>query len=159
MIFQKLFEMLPDAESLLDLESEELAGPLLVSLQGSERINPDAIISHELVFASLDGDRRSPRDEQSVIRQNYPQERDNEILFALMEAWQWLEREGFVAPTPTRLSDSMSVSMLTTYFITRRGQTIETPEALEAYRRANLLPQRQLHPIIAQKVWAPFLTR
>ena len=157
MMFQKLFEMLPDAGSLLDLEPEELAGPLLVSLQGSEQINPDAIISHELVFASLDGDRRSPKDERSEIRQSYPRKRDDEILFALMEAWQWLEREGFVAPRPTRLSESTSISMATTYFITRRGQTIETPDGLAAYRKANLLPKRQLHPIIAQKVWAPFL--
>ena len=74
-----------------------------------------------------------------------------------MEAWQWLEREGFVAPRPTDLSRERSLSMATTYFVTRRGQTIETPEALEVYRKANLLPQRQLHPIIAQKVWATFL--
>lgn len=47
--------------------------------------------------------------------------------------------------------------MSTTYFITRRGQIIETPEDLMAYRKADLLPKRQLHPLIAQKVWSLFL--
>ena len=39
-MFAKLFEVLPDAEHLLSLSAEELAGPLLVSLEGGERINP-----------------------------------------------------------------------------------------------------------------------
>ena len=157
--FPTLLEMLPDAESLLRLEPEELAGPLLVSLQGREQINPEMTISHESVFGSSDGGPRSrfSGEEQRAIRQNYPREHDDEILFALMEAWQWLEREGFVAPRPTRLSGRLSLGTTTEYFVTRRGKTIETPEALEAYRRANLLPKRQLHPIIAQKVWAKFL--
>ena len=157
--FPTLLEMVPDAESLLSLEPEELAGPLLVSLQGGERINPETIISHESVFGRVDGDRRLgfSGNEQSEIRQKYPREYDDEILFAFMEAWQWLEREGFVAPRPTGLSGSTTVGMVTSYFVTRRGKTIETPEALEAYRKADLLPKRQLHPIIAQKVWAKFL--
>ena len=157
--FPTLLEMLPDAESLLRLEPEELAGPLLVSLQGREQINPEMTISHESVFGSSDGDPRSrfSGEEQRAIRQNYPRERDDDILFALMEAWQWLEREGFVAPRPTRLSGSTSISMVTTYFITRRGETIQTSEDLVAYRKADLLPKRQLHPIIAQKVWSLFL--
>lgn len=158
-MFPKLLEMLPDAESLLSLEPEELAGPLLVSLQGRERINPETTISHESVFGSLDGNGRLrfPGNNQSGIRQNYPREHDDEILFALMEAWQWLEREGFVAPRPTRLSGRMSLGPTTEYFVTRRGKTIETTEDLEAYRKANLLPKGQLHPRIAQKVWSLFL--
>ena len=157
--FPTLLEMLPDAESPLSLEPEELAGPLLVSLQGREQINPEVTISHESVFGSLDGNGRLrfPGNNQSEIRQNYPREHDDEILFALMEAWQWLEREGFVAPRPTRLSGRMSLGPTTEYFVTRRGQTIETTEDLEAYRKANLLPKGQLHPRIAQKVWSLFL--
>ncbi len=72
-----------------------------------------------------------------------------------MEAWQWLENEGFVAPRPT-LSPQMG-GVATAYFVTRRGQTIETPEALEAYRKAKLLPKDQLHLIIAEQVWSKFL--
>ena len=149
-IFLKLFDILPDVDSLLSLEPEELAGPLLVSLEGSQDISPENVISHHLMLISFEGGRRQ-------MRQQYPPKHDDEILFALMEAWQWLEREGFIALKPTQLSRQTSAGMLTTYFVTRRGKTIETPEALAAYRKANLLPKRQLHPIIAQKVWAPFL--
>ena len=149
-IFLKLFDILPDADSLLRLEPEELAGPLLVSLEGNQNINLENVISHGLMSVSFEGGR-------GQMRQQYPPEHDDEILFALMEAWQWLEREGFIALKPTQLSRETSIGMLTTYFVTRRGKTIETPEALAAYRKANLLPKRQLHPIIAQKVWAIFL--
>ena len=157
--FPTLLEMFPDAGSLLSLAPEELAGPLLVSLQASDRIIPETTISHESVFGSLDGTRTSrlSTEEQRAIRQNYPREHDDEILFALMEAWQWLEREGFVAPRPASLSGRMSLGPTTVYFVTRRGKTIETPESLDAYRRSNLLPARQLHARIAQKVWATFL--
>ena len=149
-IFLKLFDILPDADSLLSLEPEELAGPLLVSLEGGQNISPENVISYGLMSISFEGGQRQ-------MRQQYPPKYDDEILLALMEAWQWLEREGFVAPRPTRLSRERSAGMVTTYFVTRRGKIIETPEALEAYRKADLLPRRQLHPIIAQKVWATFL--
>ena len=42
-------------------------------------------------------------------------------------------------------------------FVTRRGQSVASPEKLEAYRRSNLLPRHLLHGTLAQKVWASFL--
>ncbi len=138
-IFPKLFEMLPEADQLLSLEPEELAGPLLVALDGSDRIDPFEVISIG-----------------PLRREEYPAEHHDEILFALMESWQWLASEGFVAPRPTHLSGSTSVGV-TYYFVTKRGKTIETLEALEVYRKGNLLPKRQLHPTIAQKVRSLFL--
>ena len=91
------------------------------------------------------------------LLQRYPPESHDEVLFALMEAWQWLQREGFVALCPTSLSSITSAGMITTYFVTRRGKKIKTPEALETYRKANLLPKGKLHSLIAQKVWSIFL--
>ena len=149
-MFQKLFEILPDADSLLRLEPEELAGPLLVSLDGDQRIDPNSTIAFDSIKRSLEAMSKEARHE-------YPLERGDEILFALKEAWQWLEREGFVASRPTSLSRERVIDAPVKYFVTRRGKTIETPEVLEAYRKADLLPRRQLHPTIAQKVWATFL--
>ena len=37
------------------------------------------------------------------------------------------------------------------------GEKIQTSENLDTYRKANLLPKEQLHPIISQKVWSVFL--
>ena len=108
-IFPKLFEILPNADDLLSLEAEELAGPLLVSLQGSDDINPFGIISYELLA--------------NAEIQEYLAKDANEILFALMAAWQWLEREGFVAPRPTSLSsETVAMETGTTYFVTNRGK-------------------------------------
>ena len=142
-MFSKLFEMLPDVEQLLNLEPEELAGPLLVSLEDKVSIAIDEIISD--------------REMRRTLKPTYPARRSVEILLALTEAWQWLEHEGLVAPQPPDLQGDIVFADKTRYFVTRRGQKIETPEALEAYRKANLLPKAQLHPVIAQKVWSIFL--
>ena len=150
-MFSKLFELLPDAEDLLNLEPEELAGPLLVSLEGIKQINLENLITYQKMTDEIK--RRSHSNPQLI----YPKVYDEDVLLALMEAWQWLEREGFVAQRPTDLpSDSYRTSS-TKYFVTRRGKKIQTPEDLEVYRKGNLLPKGQLHPVIAQKVWSIFL--
>ena len=135
-IFPKLFELLPDADRLLSLQPEELAGPLLISLislDRSDRIDPFAIISIEPL--------RRYVPPQPSVRERSLAEHNDQILFALMESWQWLEREGFVAPRPTNLSEGTTVGGgVTYYFVTRRGKAIETTEALEVYRKGNLLP-------------------
>ena len=148
-MFPKLLEILPDADSLLSLEPEELAGPLLVSLGGTQQINPWSVISHGYLSRSLEA--------KIELRQNYPPKHDDEILFRLMEAWQWLTNEGFVAPRPTDLSRERVADAPIKYFVTRRGKTIKMTEDLAAYRKAKLLPKDQLHHIIAETVWSKFL--
>ena len=150
-IFSKLFEILPDAEHLLSLEPQVLAGPLLISLENSDNIRPENIIGYDKMEREIN---RSLRSNPNL---NYPHGSRDKVLFALMEAWQWLEREGFVAPRPMNLADSTGALVSTKYFVTRRGERVETSDDLESYRKANLLPKAQLHPIIAQKVWSLFL--
>ena len=145
-MFSKLFELLPDAEDLLNLEPEELAGYLLVSLENKERTIPENVIAHN--------DMQSEIDRNSHI--NYPNGCHEDVLFALMEAWQYLVSERFVAPRPTNLPRKQVITSVTTYFVTRRGKKIETLEDFEAYRKADLLRKHQLHPIIAEKVWSIF---
>ena len=145
-MFSKLFEILPDAEQLLSLEPEELAGPLLVSLEVSERIDPENAILYDDM--KLEIDRNS--------QLNYPYECHKDVLFALMEAWQYLVCQGFIAPMPFRLPGSHIIDRPNRYFVTRRGRKIETLEDFEAYRKADLLRKPQLHPIIAEKVWSIF---
>lgn len=151
-MFSKLFEILPDAEHLLSLSAEELAGPLLVSLEDHKQIKPNQIISYSNMRWEIEegSSRRNPN-------LNYPHGSRDNILFALMEAWQWLEREGFVTPMPTSVSGfSTTATYGTEYFISRRGKKIQTLEDYEAYRKADLLRKHQLHHIIAEKVWAIF---
>ena len=144
-MFSKLFEILPDAEQLLSLEPQELAGYLLVSLDGIEQILPHREISHNNM-------------EHEVNRNshlNYPYKCREDVLFTLMEAWQCLVCQGFVAPIPDS-SRRYSTYSTTTYFVTRRGKEIETLDDFKDYRKADLLQKHHLHPIIAEKVWSIF---
>ena len=129
-MFSKLFEMLPDAEDLLNLEPEELAGPLLVSLENREKIDLQ-FIGYDRIAWEIN------RSALNIPNLNYPKGTREEVLFALMEAWQWLVCEGFVAPRPTDLPRDYSTTSVTTYFVTRRGRKIETLEDFEAYRESS----------------------
>ena len=102
------------------------------------------------------GNRQKLRRVVFRIDINYPSVGYQEILFALMEAWQHLVCEGFVAPRPTKLARPQYPSNTTLYFVTRKGQKIQTLENYEDYRKADLLRKHQLHHIIADKVWLIF---
>ena len=149
-MFSKLFEILPDAEQLLSLEPEGLAGHLLISLEGIKQINPEGLITYKDMGGEIE------RSSHSNPQLKYPKVCDEDVLSALMEAWQYLLSEGFVAPLPKDLPSNPRTISTTTYFVTRRGKKIETLEDFEAYRKADLLQKHQLHPIIAEKVWSIF---
>lgn len=156
-IFYKLFELLPNAEHLLSLEPEELAGPLLLSLQSLDNtqfMRPEGIISFSAMSSVLKNMSDSKKKDMNL---NYPVEYYDNIIFALMEAWQCLVCRGFVATNPTSLTTSASAGTIRTYFVTRRGKKINTFEDFEAYRKTNLLSTQQLHSVIAQKVQSLFL--
>ena len=131
-----IFELLPDAEVVLSLEPEELAGVLLQYSSPTNPAHPIDLNRHNLsLWATV---------------QEYPPQYHKQLLEALMEAWIWLEHEGLLAPKP---EDSSGHAM----FLTRRGAAVATPEKLAAYRRANLLPRGLLHAGLVQTVWATFL--
>lgn len=124
--------LIPDADELLALEPEELAGFVLNYLNTASK--------SELHSGNF------------TLRNNiegYPQEKQGAAQEALMEAWVWLVREGLLAPRPGDNSGWV--------FITRRGKRLADRDSLKEYRYSNLLPKEQLHPLIAQKVWATFL--
>ncbi len=130
----RLSVLVPNAEDLLTLEPEELAGVLLESFNADPNI---MLNRHNFGLVHTVED--------------YPQQYHQRLLRALMEAWAWLEREGLIARTPAHEQSGEW------YFITRRGKQIVQAADLAAYRRANMLPRQMLHPVIAQKVWATFL--
>lgn len=156
-MFSKLFEMLPDAEDLLSLSAEELAGPLLVSLMDNLKNNRrnDTTVSPNIIgYDNMEREINSSS--HRILNLNYPYEFREKVLFALMEAWQYLFSEGYIALKPKNLAGIRDAGPMPTYFITRRGEKIETLEDYEAYRKADLLRKHQLHPIIAEKVWSIF---
>jgi uncharacterized protein (TIGR02391 family) len=81
----------------------------------------------------------------------YPPQYHERIKEAFTEAWVWLEREGLIAPKPGQLSGAGWI------FITRRGRRLKNSHDIEAYKKANLLPKKLLHPLVAQRVYSDFI--
>jgi len=130
-----IFSLVPKVEDLLALEPEEIGAVVLVHLRSLGDMNRGNLNRYNFSLPHT--------------YKEYPQQFRGQIAQVLMEGWMWLEREGFIAPKP---ADSG-----TWYFITRRGMQASDAADLGAYRMSNLLPKNQLHPLIAQKVWATFL--
>ena len=127
--------LVPDAKALLELEPEELAGVLIEYLNSPSSSQQEDLSRHNFLV-SIDHTEEYPREEREDLKQ------------AFMEAWVWLEHEGLLVPKPG--SENWVV-------ISRRGRQLRTRAQVDSYRHANLLPRNQLHPRIAQKVWAMFL--
>lgn len=127
-------QIIPNPEDLLALEPEELAGVVLEYLHSQ---GPDSGALNRHNFCQT----------HTVI--DYPDRQRESVLKALMEAWVWLEGEGFVAPKPGDTDRWV--------FITRKGMRIRSRTDLESYRKANLFPRQLLHPVIVQKTYSQFL--
>ena len=132
---QSIYSLIPDPETLLALEPEELAGHVLECLNSVSSSERGQFNRYNFTLPSA--------------LKEYPDQYQNEISHALMEAWVWLENEGFLAPKPEQ-QDSW-------VFITRRGCRVKKPTDLEAYCRTNLLPKQLLHPVIDYKAYPLFL--
>ena len=130
-----IHSLIPDAPTLLALQPEELAGVVLEYL-------------NSLPETASDLNRYNFSLPNTV--QEYPREYHAQLGRALMEAWVWLEREGLIAPNPQQGGDWV--------FVTRRGRLLKNASELAVYRKANLLPKALLHPAIATKVHAAFLS-
>lgn len=131
----EIHEVIPDPEVLLELEPEELAGPLLRCLNSLEEGERGLLNRYNYSLPN-------------TVREYPPQHRER-ISEALMEAWVWLEREGLLAPKPGSQGEFV--------FITRRGKQLQTEEDFQTLRQGLLLPRELLHPVILQKSWSPFL--
>ncbi len=138
MSIESIYPLIPDHEALLAFEPEELAGIIL------EYFNSRGTKGKRVVVSCY-GNFISPE----ALR-NYPSGYEDDIRDALVEALVWLENEGLIAQDPQQNSRHW-------YFITRRGRTLEDSTAVEAYRKANLLPKGLLHPIMVDKVYPLFL--
>lgn len=133
---KKIIDIIPDAETLISLEPDDLAGVVLEYLNSAGENSSDL---NRYNFGL------------PHIVKDFPAENRKAISEALMEGWIWLEREGLIAPRPGLNTDGNWV------FITRRGRQIKNRCDLESYNNSNLLPRRLLHPVIAQKVWSAFI--
>lgn len=129
-------DLVPNVDDLLKLEVEEIAGVLLLHLNGvDESHRHTGGINYRNFF-------------ECPPRQDYDRQQ-HDVNRALMEAWAWLKNAGFLVESPGLASDF--------YFISRRGKAVTSRADFTAYCNAGLLSKDQLHPIIASKVYPAFL--
>lgn len=124
-------EIFPPIETALDMEPEELAPFVLRHLKKIGKINR---YNYSLI---------------SEEKKEYAGEHLEEFQKQLMEAFIWLEREMFVAPTPGTTGEWR--------FITRRGEKALEEEDFTAYVKGSLLSSETLHPTLVRKVKPLFL--
>ncbi len=135
-----LDELIPDADVLLALEPEELAGVLLEMLNSNpkdaENFHPGNIA---IAYVGFD-------------RAFYPREAWDTIRKALGEAFMWLQREGLIARhlDPSAYSSGW-------HFVTRRGRELTARDDVVRYRQATMLPKSHLHDRIAERCWMNFV--
>jgi uncharacterized protein (TIGR02391 family) len=146
MMYRALSSLIPDAKALLSLEVEELAGVLLVHLKSYEGVSGNSVYQNGLISQKNFIDAQEQRGHGQSTEYGNQQ---TEVNAALIAAWAWLEREGFLIRDPRQPAPW--------FFISRRGQRITSQEDFDAYRKASLLPKEQLHPLIAGKVYPAFL--
>jgi uncharacterized protein (TIGR02391 family) len=131
-----IFKIITDADTLLSLEPEQLAGVVLEYLnsipEGSMEMNRGNFLSSHNVTG-------------------YPQQYRERIERAFTEAWVWLEREGLIAPKPGQISGAGWI------YITRRGRRLKSSTDFEAYRKANLFSRELFHSLIAERIYFDFL--
>ncbi len=131
-----LADLIPDPDTVLSLEPEELAG-IALELMTPGGDPTEASRLHPSAFAN------------PATIGDYPDSKRREVEYALMEAWNWLAQEGFIAPRP---GDHHGW-----HFITRRGKKIRNREGLAAFRNTVILPRKLLHPVIIQACWSAFI--
>lgn len=123
-------ELLADQQTLLALEPEELAIYLLDDFRNT------SVDCSQCLHNFINGLKHSHNISRAVEQ-------------ALTEAWWWLAREGFIVEKASGQQGW--------YFISRRGTRALDSNTPIAFRHARLLPRESLHPVIAEKVFAPYL--
>lgn len=130
-----LSEIVADPDDLLALEPEELAGIVLEILHAR---------------SSAQRGKVHPYNDGSGMVGKY-ERRGDECERAVSEAWALLVAYGFLARDPTQMGGAEW------YFITRRGQKVQSRTDFSTYRHASIFPRGSMHPEIAELTYSLFL--
>ncbi len=132
-----LADFFPPPEIILQLQSEELAIPLLKSIINEEEAGRDVNLTRGNYMGL-------------VIEQRLGGEYQNEVQKNITEAWSWLEREIMIAPRP-------QIGGGSTIYVTGRGKELVQQEDINVYIRSNIIPRGALDPKLTSKVQHLFL--
>jgi len=149
---RQLVEAIPDVDALLALEPEELGAKLLFlarkhldtsSLGNQRQLHKQQFASDEL-FPHPGARYGDPNP-----RPAYPQEKRDQVIQAITEAWVWLEVQGLVIPVDNSGSGWRVLS--------RRARRFESEQEFARYEVGRRLPKDALHRALADKVWMAFV--
>lgn len=132
-LYEKIY---PPAETVLDMEPEELA-PIVLKHLGES--GPQELNMHNFTIGT---------DPDFIKWAGDDHRRRQEVLQRLIVAWRWLEQELFIAPQPGNVDWA---------FITPRGKEVLESQDFETYKKGHLLPSEGLDSILVRKVKQAFI--
>jgi uncharacterized protein (TIGR02391 family) len=143
----ELPQVVPDAQALLGLQPEELAGKILFILR--KRIEKSRSGLQSFILANL-LDELWPRNYLPNYQAPFPSELKTEINLAIAEAWGWMIAQSLLVQTGSHgASDS--------YMLGRRALKFQDESEFASFTVSRMLPRESLHPRLADKVWSAFL--
>lgn len=132
---RSLSSRVPESESLLSLEPEELGLHLLFLLQ-REPGQHGAFVLANCIDALVGGYQESQREE---------------AMDAVVEAWAWLESQALLIPARRQMSNYGWRTL------SRRAKTMSTAADFVGFRLGTLLPREAMHSAIPLQVRPNFL--
>ncbi|MBB3871217.1 TIGR02391 family protein [Brevundimonas mediterranea] len=139
-----LEQLIPAADALLALGPEELGGSIIRTILDEPDWHLGAGVT---IIGYLDGIRGSLNAGPAA----WGGARNGEVLFAIREAWAWLEGQGLIIPSEGTNGQNGWRQLA------RRAADIATPEGIANFQAARALPRQLLHPDLAEQVWMDFL--
>jgi uncharacterized protein (TIGR02391 family) len=139
MMMRELYRAIPNADVLIALQPEELAGAVLFALK-----------------SGLTRGEREPFHVPNWVmgvknESAYPADRHEEIIRVLAEAFAWLEAEVLLVPYYDGGIGSGQQRVLS-----RRARQMGSEEDFRQYQAARRLPRELLHQEIREEVWLAF---
>ena len=136
----ELHELIPEAETLLILDPEQVGGCMLRvmnSRNGRERMVTLTHWLHELYNQPRQGFQPNLRDD---------------VYRAIAEAWNWLEVQGLLVwPDDANGKNGWRVP-------SRRGEKLTQEDDVKRYLQGTNLPRGFIHPRLRESVWLLFLS-
>jgi uncharacterized protein (TIGR02391 family) len=137
---QELVREIPDVDTLLALEPEELGAKLLflIRKRKEKKFHPGNLKNDLTIYCHNQSEA-------------YPQHRLDEVNLALSEAFGWLQAQGLVVDAPDGAEHGWRV-------LSRRARKFEDEREFADYAAARHLPKKEsLHPRISRSAWSAFM--
>lgn len=137
---ETLYSLFPSADDLLKVRHDDLA-PILLKITLPQLQSAGFIPSAVTQVSAVD----------AANGKDYPHHKRHEIERLINRAWNWMEREGFIEPSPG-MNGQHGWRLLTD-----KGMAVANGQDMQRLRAATDFPKGLLHPIIREHSWAAIM--